>query len=407
MIPFESPLKHKAFLVGGFVRDYIMNIPSNDIDIVIADTTEEEYEFHHPDHKKVGNTFPVYLSELGYEIALAREEVKIGESYQDFAFNTNVSIEDDLLRRDLSINSIAIRLSDNTIYDPHNCISDIHNKVLRGINTKSFIEDPVRIYRLARFYARFDDFTVDEQTLQLAKDNVRNLKFVTIERVDLELKKAYEQSKTPSRFFRFLLEIDALKIHFEPLHNLVNIYAGPEYTPHSNDTAFDHTCKVMDVCKTKNYSYDVFLGCIYHDVGKFISSKSESYINGRHHYGHDKFSEEILDTYLTKCRFTAYQNKLIQISAKHHMISHSLTKMKSIKLIRLYKKIKNVYDDFIAICDCDHPLSDDQMLIYKKIKLAFDLSIIDIPKELHYKGRDCVVNYVENIVTSTFNKLNI
>lgn len=392
----DSHLISRTYIVGGMVRDTLMGIPSNDMDLVIENTTPEEFEGVYPEYKKVGNSFPVYLDESDNEIALARREFKSGDKYQDFEVETNVSIESDLFRRDITINSMAIKLDSRELVDPYGGKQDIENKILRAVNPHAFQEDPLRIYRICRFYVRFEDFTVDENTKQMMKDNIQNLKFVTPERVAVELEKMYKQSSKPSRFFELLHEIDGLKIHFKPLHLLTKIGAGGVKFGRSNTlTAFNHVMEAIDRCKANDYSYDVFCAVLNHDNGKGITKKANSFEEQKH-VGHDFKSYIINKKYVNQHRFTAKQNELIISFGLHHMYFHDLTKVKkSVKLIRFYKKIKKYETEFIQAANCDHELSEEQLKILSDLRRTFKETVIDIPKEIQKKGRDSIVNFVE------------
>lgn len=392
---FEISKFFRCGIVGGAIRDEYLGYIPKDIDYLV-EANEIEFESTFPNFEKVGNSFPVYLCpNTGREIALTRQEKVNGDKYQNFDCISGVTIETDLGRRDITINSIFKCISTGEIIDPYNGIEDIKNKIIRCVNPIAFSDDPLRILRICRTISRFTDFTIESNTLQMMKDNVHRLIHVPTERVYVELKKMYEQSETPSTFFNLLHEIGGLGIHFKPLEEMINFYAGPEYTPHKNDTTFVHTMKVIDRCKKEGYSFDCFLACLLHDVGKIVSSKTENYINGRHHYNHDFFADDILKDFLKFHRFTAYQNKLIQIVALNHMI-FNLTKMKPVKLIRFFKRIKHVINDFICCCNCDHPLSKEQLEIFERLKLTFKTVKIEIPKEIERKGKESIVNFVEN-----------
>lgn len=394
----------RAYLTGGAVRDEIMGKEPHDFDYVVADTTEEEYENEFPDHNKVGKSFPVYIhAKTGDEIALARIEYSTGNKYQEFETRTGVTICSDLARRDFTICSIAKHYVTCEIIDPFNGIADIKHKLIRTINPNSFIEDPLRILRGLRFASAFD-FTIEAKTFQMMKDSVHLLKTITPERIVLELEKMYKQSNKPSRFFELLNEIGGLDIHFSPLALLVDVYAGPSRTVHGDETAFEHVMDAGDRCKTKGYSFDIYLAAIFHDVGKYITSKSIEYKEGRHHYKHELFGLDVLNIYLPTMRFTAYQNKLITIVCKEHMI-HSMEKMKPVKLVRFYKRIKSVYNDFIKACNCDCPLTLEHMKIFTNLEQTFKEAKIDIPKNILDKGGKVVVDYVENIYAKKYKEI--
>ncbi|CAA6802350.1 MAG: tRNA nucleotidyltransferase (EC (EC [uncultured Campylobacterales bacterium] len=197
-----------VYRVGGSVRDEIMGVLSQDKDYVVVGSSENE--LLSLGYKKVGADFPVFLKD-GNEYALARTELKTSTGYHGFDTSTkNVSLEDDLKRRDFTINSIAKDSKGNYI-DPYNGINDIKNKILRH-TSDAFIEDPLRVLRLARFKSRFVDFHIDSDTKVLVQYMQKNglLKELTNERIYKELEKMFLTSKKSSLFFITLLDLKLL-----------------------------------------------------------------------------------------------------------------------------------------------------------------------------------------------------
>jgi tRNA nucleotidyltransferase/poly(A) polymerase len=207
----------QVFLVGGAVRDVLLGIDPKDKDYVVIGHTEEDmlkYEFVKDGKivhfERVGNDFPVFLHPLtGEEYALARKERKIGAGYNGFSFDTkDVTLEDDLFRRDLTINAMAMT-HDGKLVDPYNGAEDLKNKILRHVS-KHFAEDPVRILRIARFSARYG-FEIAQDTKDMMSEMVRNGEFdsLTAERVWKEFDKVLPE-KHLNNFFNNLEEIGAL-----------------------------------------------------------------------------------------------------------------------------------------------------------------------------------------------------
>lgn len=219
-------LSHKAFAVGGSIRNELLGREAKDQDFVIEDISEEELLAVFPEAKKVGVDFPVFLIN-GNEVALARTELSTGDGYNDFVFEAGVSIHEDLGRRDLTINSIARNVATGELVDPHNGVADIEARLIRTINKAAFLEDPVRIYRAVRFAVEFE-FDIEASTAQLIREAKQKLHAVTAERVELELRKVFERCDKPSRFFEILLELDILDVHFKPLADLDKVPAGPQ-----------------------------------------------------------------------------------------------------------------------------------------------------------------------------------
>ncbi len=221
-------LNDRAYICGGFVRDEILGLKPQDRDFVI-EATEEEFETVFPDAKKVGVSFPVYLHpDTGEEIALTRAEKCTGNGeYQKFdVTKIGIPIIEDLQRRDFTINSIAKHYVTGEILDPTNGVEDLKNKVLRCVNPLAFKDDALRIYRAARFVARFD-LAIESQTYFIMFCNSKRLEMIEKERVVIELQKVYAQCEKPSRFFYILHDLHCLHYHFKPLYDLTLVPAGP------------------------------------------------------------------------------------------------------------------------------------------------------------------------------------
>jgi len=198
----------KIYRVGGAVRDTILGLDPKDIDYVVVGGTEEEMLAS--GYQKVGADFPVFLHpETGEEYALARRERKNGTGYLGFEVDagTDVTLEEDLSRRDLTINAMAMEVGSHLLKDPHGGLEDLYNKVLRHVSP-AFVEDPLRVVRLARFYARYSDFTVAPETMQVAQEVVDSfeLNALPFERFWAELEKVFTE-KEPGRFFKLALEL--------------------------------------------------------------------------------------------------------------------------------------------------------------------------------------------------------
>ncbi len=208
----------KIYQVGGSVRDEIMGIKPHDFDYVVVGTTEKEFLEKYPDAKKVGKNFPVFLVD-GNEYAFARSEKKVAPGYRGFEIDSSsdITLEEDLLRRDITINAIAKNIETGDYIDPFNGIKDIANKKIVHVSDK-FSEDPLRVYRVARFAAQFPDFTVDKKTIILMAKLKTELKTLSSERVFTELMKTLEKEK-PFRFFETLEKANSLEEHFIEFKN--------------------------------------------------------------------------------------------------------------------------------------------------------------------------------------------
>ncbi|MBC67253.1 MAG: tRNA nucleotidyl transferase [Rhodobacteraceae bacterium] len=192
------------YLVGGAVRDKLMGISSKDRDYVVVGSTPEE--MIKLGFKPIGKDFPVFLHpKTNEEYALARTEKKVGKGYHGFKFFTSpaVTLEEDLKRRDITINAIA-EDEDGKIYDPFNGVNDIKNKIIKHVSN-AFCEDPLRVFRVARFYARFKDFEIHQDTEKLIKKIVSSgeIKSLSVERIYSEILKGLEEKHSDKMFLSF------------------------------------------------------------------------------------------------------------------------------------------------------------------------------------------------------------
>lgn len=203
----------KTYLVGGAVRDALMGVTEvSDMDYVVVGATNADMLAR--GYTNVGQSFPVYMDENGDQWALARRERKTGNGYQGFdvEVGSDVTLEDDLMRRDLTINAIARDVETGEIIDPFGGREDLKDKVLRHVSP-AFAEDPLRVIRLARFAARWPEFTIAQETWNLCSQLVRSgeLNHLSNERFYAEMAKMFKQSDSPSVFFSFLHAIDAFE----------------------------------------------------------------------------------------------------------------------------------------------------------------------------------------------------
>ena len=212
--------KYQIYKVGGAVRDRILGVPSSDNDYVVINGSEAIMK--NLGFIKVGKSFPVFIEpNRKEEYALARKEKKIGLGYGGFEFETkNVTLKEDLERRDLTINAIA-ETKDGTLIDPFCGIQDLENRVLRHI-AKSFREDPVRVLRLARFQSTFQDFRIAPETKELVLDirDSGELDNLTKERISLEMQKMVLKTEFPYLFFQSLEKMQVLKNIFPYLTDI-------------------------------------------------------------------------------------------------------------------------------------------------------------------------------------------
>jgi tRNA nucleotidyltransferase/poly(A) polymerase len=205
----------KTYLVGGAVRDQLLGLDNEDKDFVIVGATSKEVLAL--GYEQVGADFPVFLAPNGDQYALARKERKVGLGYGGFEveFDSSVTLEEDLMRRDLTINAIAIDIETGDIHDPYFGRADLSAKILRHVS-EAFAEDPLRVIRLARFASRFEGFTIAPNTIILCKNIVQSgeLDSISDERFITEMEKMFNQAHDPFIFFEVLWQTGAINCKF-------------------------------------------------------------------------------------------------------------------------------------------------------------------------------------------------
>ena len=366
----------KIYQVGGSVRDEIIGIPVSDKDFVVVGATEAEFLAKFPKAEKVGRSFPVFLVN-GCEYAFARRERKTGHGYRGFdvEFSPDITLEEDLRRRDITINAIAKDPDfPNRYIDPFGGIEDIKNKRIVHVS-EAFSEDPLRVYRVARFAAKFPDFSVDESTIKLMNSIGDELETLSTERVWKELEKALVYPR-PSRFFEILKEADLLKYHFPEVLALVGVPAGPiQYHPEGD--AFIHTIETMDRLKLSgNNDPVVMFAALCHDWGKAASSPD----NYPHHYGHDRAGVPIIEKFCRRMKNVPERYRFAAIAvAKYHMIVREIDKITPKKAITIIKDITSTscgLDGFMDAVKADNARqNDDARAFIRKMLPVLDVKL--------------------------------
>jgi tRNA nucleotidyltransferase (CCA-adding enzyme) len=273
-------MKPQLYLVGGAVRDTLLQRPVKDRDYVLVGGTEADIIARWSSAKCVGKAFPVYLIDGVGEVALARRERKTGPRHQDFAveFGPEVTLEEDLSRRDLTINAMAI--GDNgQVVDPFGGIADLAARRLRHVSD-AFADDVLRLYRLARFAAELE-FNIDDGTMSICRDLPKHeLLALPRDRVRTEFLRALAAQR-PDRFISVLRVCDQLDVHFEEIAALANVPAGPPQH-HGEGDALVHTCMVLREAAKLSSSVYVRFAALLHDLGKALTPPE---LLPRHH-GH-------------------------------------------------------------------------------------------------------------------------
>ena len=302
----------KTYLVGGAVRDALMGHAGSDRDWVVVGSTPEALVAQ--GYQAVGRDFPVFLHpDTHEEYALARTERKTARGYHGFAVHAapDVTLEQDLARRDLTINAIAQDAHGHRI-DPYDGERDIHAKVLRHV-TDAFREDPVRILRLARFAARFPDFTVAEETQALMCEMVNSgeVDALVSERVWQELSRGLMAAK-PSRMLQVLRSCGALQRLLPEVNKLYGVPQRAEHHPEI-DTGL-HLEMVLDQSARMNAPLDVRFACLCHDLGK---GNTPAEVLPRH-IGHEQRSEKLTRQLCERWRVPVTCKELAELVAREH-----------------------------------------------------------------------------------------
>ena len=350
MPPTSTPFQ--TYIVGGAVRDELLGLPVKDKDFVVVGTTPQA--MLDAGYKPVGKDFPVFLHpKTRDEYALARTERKTGAGYKGFVVHASpeVTLEEDLARRDLTINAIA-KDTDGKLIDPFNGIADIQSKTLRHVGN-AFAEDPVRILRAARFAARFTDFTIAPETLALMRQMVAagEVDALVSERVWQELSKGLMESQ-PSRMFEVLRACGALQKILPELDRLWGVPQPPQHHPEI-DTGI-HVMMVIDYAAKQNFNLPVRFAALVHDLGKGTTPVD---ILPRH-IGHEIRSVALLKEVSKRLRVPNDCKDLAQIVAKFHGKLHSALQMKPRTLLEFLIELDAIRQperlaDFLKACECD------------------------------------------------------
>jgi tRNA nucleotidyltransferase (CCA-adding enzyme) len=341
----------KVYKVGGAVRDRLLGLTIKDRDwVVVGSTPEELIELG---YKPVGKDFPVFLHpESKEEYALARTERKTAPGYKGFVFNTSadVSLEDDLVRRDLTINALAEDEYSN-IVDCFNGQEDLKAGILRHISP-AFIEDPLRVLRVARFAARFN-FQVADETIQLMQtiSDSGELDTLVAERVWTELERALSEAY-PVRFFEVLKDCGALQKVFPDIDRLFGV-PQPELHHPEIDSGI-HTLMVLEqACKLSQDS-QIRFAALVHDLGKGTTPKSQ----WPSHRGHEERSVGLILKLCDRYRIPVRFRELAVIVARHHLDCHRIKEMRANTVLRKLESIDAFrrperFEQFLLACEAD------------------------------------------------------
>jgi len=342
----------QTYMVGGAVRDALLGLPVNDRDWVVVGATPQEMIAS--GYLPVGKDFPVFLHpETREEYALARTERKTARGYHGFAFHAepDVTLEQDLARRDLTVNAMA-QDEKGRLIDPFGGRADLNSRVLRHV-TQAFREDPVRILRVARFAARFADFSLAPETLALMREMVQagEVDALVAERVWQELSRGLMEAK-PSRMFGVLRECGALQRLLPEVDRLWGVPQRAEYHPEV-DTGV-HLMMVLDMSARLGCPLPVRFACLTHDLGK---GTTPAEILPRH-TGHEERSARLLRQVCDRLRIPTECRELADVVAREHGNIHRCAEFGAAALVRLLERCDAFrkpqrFDQVLLACECD------------------------------------------------------
>ena len=344
----------KVYLVGGAVRDQLMGLSIKERDWVVVGAQANELIMQ--GYRQVGRDFPVFLHpETREEYALARKEKKIGQGYYGFTCDASstVTLEEDLLRRDLTINAMAMD-SAGKIIDPYSGQQDLQNKVLRHVSD-AFVEDPVRVLRIARFMARFAHlgFQIAPQTLLLMQKMVRNgdLAHLVPERVWQEWQTSL-QEKNPEAFITCLRACGALRIILPEIDHLFGVP-----NPHKHHPEVDsgiHSLLALKVACILTEDPIVRFATLVHDLGKAVTPIS----NWPKQKKHEQLGLPVIRDLCQRLIVPNRYQKLALLSAEYHLLIHKLSELPAKKVIEVLTKMNafkanSLFEQLLLVCEAD------------------------------------------------------
>jgi len=345
----------KIYLVGGAVRDELLGLPVTERDwVVVGSTPQEMVDLG---YRPVGKDFPVFLHPVtAEEYALARTERKTAPGYKGFTVHADpgVTLREDLLRRDLTINALA-RDHDGTIIDYQGGRQDIETRLLRH-TSPAFVEDPVRVLRVARFAARFRKlgFRVADETMDLMRRMVEagETDALVPERVWQELLKALMED-TPAEFFEVLRACGALAVIFPEIDRLWGIPQSKVYHPEV-DTGV-HTMMVLEQAARLSTKPEVRFAALTHDLGKGATPRAE----WPKHHGHEERGAALVENLCARIRVPNSFRNLAVITARYHLHAHRALELRPATMLSLFESLDAFrrparFHEYLVTCEADH-----------------------------------------------------
>ena len=344
----------KIYRVGGAVRDKLLDYPSDENDwVVVGSSPQEMLELG---YQPVGQDFPVFINtQSGEEYALARTERKSGHGYQGFTFHTapDISLEDDLIRRDLTINAMAEDDAGN-IVDPYGGQQDLSNKILRHVSC-AFTEDPLRVLRVARFAARYHHlgFSIAEETLSLMSTISASgeLQHLVAERVWKETDRALCE-RSPDMYIQVLRDCGALTVLFPEVEKLFGVAQRADYHPEI-DTGI-HTLMSLQQAARLSDSSPIRFSVLVHDLGKGITPDHIL----PSHSGHEARGLPLVKDVCDRLKVPNEHRQLAMVVTEFHLLCHKAFELRPETLLKLLKatgalKSSSLLEDFLTSCKAD------------------------------------------------------
>ena len=341
----------RVFIVGGWVRDFLRECEAHDKDYMVTGLAEAQFCKLLSDAVKAGKSFPVYLVTIDgrkTEVAFARKERKTGSGYRGFAveFDPSVTAEEDLYRRDTTMNALAMELPERTLIDLYGGAKDIKEKRIRAVS-RHFCEDPVRALRAARQAAELG-FAIDENTYRLMASCREELAAEPSERLFSELRRAL-QAPQPSVFFRSLLRANLLKETFPELFALIGKTQPAAFHPEGD--AFEHTMLAVDTVAAATDSVIARFCGLVHDLGKGTTPKAME----PHHYGHEERGLAVLKQWNRRMTLPREWLQAGLFIIREHMRAPRLGKAAKIAdLLLAVDKSCLSWPEFCAVIQADH-----------------------------------------------------
>ena len=344
----------QIFKVGGAVRDQLLGRPVVDIDWVVVGATPEQMRAQ--GYRPVRDDFPVFLHpQTGEEYALARTERKSGHGYGGFTFHTSpdVTLEDDLLRRDLTVNAMA-QADDGTILDPYGGQADLAARILRHVSP-AFAEDPLRVLRVARFAARYAylGFTVAAETLALMRSLAESgeLQHLTAERIWQEFARALMEDN-PEVFIEVLRDCGALKALLPEVDVLFGVPQPAEHHPEIDTGA--HILSVLQQCARFKQTLNIRWACLLHDLGKG-TTKPELWPR---HIAHEKHGLPLIKKVNKRFKAPNECAELALLVGEYHTHAHRALELRPETLLKLLMSFDIMrrpqrFDNFVAASEMD------------------------------------------------------